>query len=122
MISSASDATTTRAAGIAECTDKDPSGTGSPRRVVTFTHGDVKVAVVSLDVSDAGALDALTPAEREVAALAAIGWTNLAIARFRGTAVRTVANQMASILRKQGVGSRYELAERLALCPLGEGS
>jgi DNA-binding CsgD family transcriptional regulator len=65
-------------------------------------------------------MDALTQAEREVAVLAAAGLSNLAIARCKGKALRTVANQMASILSKLSVGSRYELAARLALCPLEE--
>jgi|HubBroStandDraft_4_1064222.scaffolds.fasta_scaffold440022_2 DNA-binding NarL/FixJ family response regulator len=60
------------------------------------------------------AIDTLSPAEREVAVLAAAGLTNLAIAKYRGKAVRTIANQMASILCKLGVGSRYDLAARFA--------
>lgn len=52
----------------------------------------------------------LSPAEREVAALAREGLSNAEIARARGVAVRTIANQLASIFRKLGVGSRVELA------------
>lgn len=122
MNRTASGVTAAGGAGTAEGEDADARTSGSEGRVVTFTHGDIKVAVVSLSQSDGVSLDLLTPAEQEVAALAAIGWSNLAIARFRGTAVRTVANQMASILRKQRLGSRYELAARLALRPLPEGS
>jgi DNA-binding NarL/FixJ family response regulator len=68
----------------------------------------------STSVQGGGAMDTLSPAEREVAVLAAAGLTNLAIAKYRGKAVRTIANQMASILSKLGLGSRYELAARLA--------
>jgi len=59
---------------------------------------------------DGAAIDTLTPAEREVAALAATGLSNLAIATCTGKAVRTVANQMASIFGKLRVGSRRDLA------------
>jgi DNA-binding NarL/FixJ family response regulator len=52
----------------------------------------------------------LSPAEREVMRLALAGCDNRAIAAARGVAPRTVANQMASIFRKLGIGSRIELA------------
>lgn len=55
---------------------------------------------------------ALTLAEAEVAALAIRGLSNAAIAEARGTSGRTVANQMAAVLRKLGIGSRRELAAR----------
>lgn len=61
---------------------------------------------------DVGA--SLAPAEREVARLAADGLSNEEIARARGTAARTIANQLASIYRKLGVGSRVELIALLA--------
>lgn len=57
-------------------------------------------------------LSGLTAAEREVASLLVAGATNAEIARERGAALRTVANQVASILRKAGVSSRYELVAR----------
>lgn len=56
----------------------------------------------------------LTAAETEVARLAARGLSNAEIAARRNVSVRTVANQMASILRKLGVSSRRELAVRYA--------
>jgi DNA-binding CsgD family transcriptional regulator len=87
-------------------------------RVITFRVADVQFAVLSVPLHDAAAMDGLTQAEREVAVLAAAGLSNLAIARCKGKALRTVANQMASIMSKLRVGSRYELAARLALCPL----
>ena len=52
----------------------------------------------------------LSPAEGHVAHLAAAGHTNRGIAGLRGTAERTVANQLASIFRKLGVASRADLA------------
>jgi DNA-binding CsgD family transcriptional regulator len=51
----------------------------------------------------------LTSAEREVVRRALAGESNPEIARGRGTSTRTVANQMASVFRKLGVGSRLEL-------------
>lgn len=54
----------------------------------------------------------LSPAERDVALLLLQGRDNASIARLRGTAVRTIANQVASIFAKLGVHSRSELAVR----------
>jgi len=51
----------------------------------------------------------LTPAEAEVARLAAAGLSSGQIAGRRGTAIRTVANQLAGVYRKLGVGSRTQL-------------
>lgn len=56
----------------------------------------------------------LTEAERDVARLVAKGMSNAAIAEARGTHVRTVANQLASLFRKLGVASRAELRAALA--------
>jgi DNA-binding NarL/FixJ family response regulator len=52
----------------------------------------------------------LTAAERHVASLATAGMKNAAIAKHRCTSELTVANQMASILRKLRLRSRCELA------------
>jgi DNA-binding CsgD family transcriptional regulator len=57
---------------------------------------------------------ALTPAEAEVAALAAAGLSNAEIGASRGAAARTVANQLARAFRKLGVRSRAELCVRLS--------
>jgi len=56
----------------------------------------------------------LSVAEREILPLLLAGRSNLDIARQRGTSRRTVANQVASILRKLGVSSRVHLAAALA--------
>lgn len=56
----------------------------------------------------------LSPSEAEVALLAIRGLSNAQIAAHRGTSVRTVANQMASVLRKLELASRRELASRYA--------
>jgi DNA-binding CsgD family transcriptional regulator len=88
-----------------------------PPGIATFEIRGERFAVLSVPLWDAGALDALTTAEREVAFFAAAGMTNASIARTRNTSSRTTANQMASILSKMRVGSRYGLVARLALCP-----
>ncbi|MEV6561531.1 LuxR C-terminal-related transcriptional regulator [Nocardia sp. NPDC051756] len=59
----------------------------------------------------------LSPAEGEVAILAAAGWTNSAIAVRRGISTRTVDAQVASVLQKLSIGSRAEIGE-LAPRPL----
>ncbi|MGA9522244.1 MAG: helix-turn-helix transcriptional regulator [Myxococcaceae bacterium] len=51
----------------------------------------------------------LSAAEAEVVRGALAGLSNLQIAAQRGTATRTVANQLASVFRKMGVQSRHEL-------------
>ncbi len=56
---------------------------------------------------------ALPAALAHVASLAIDGLDNAAIARARGTSVRTVAKQLETIYRRLGIGSRIELA---ALC------
>lgn len=55
----------------------------------------------------------LTEAERAVVEGICAGRSNAAIAAMRGTSVRTVANQVASLLRKLGVGSRHELVAKM---------
>jgi DNA-binding NarL/FixJ family response regulator len=52
----------------------------------------------------------LTAAERDVLELLRRGMSNAEIARLRARSARTVANQVASILRKSGVPSRRGLA------------
>ena len=54
----------------------------------------------------------LAPAEREVVRALLAGDKNADIANRRGRAVRTVANQVASVFSKLGVRSRGELAAR----------
>jgi DNA-binding CsgD family transcriptional regulator len=56
----------------------------------------------------------LTEAERAVSLLTLKGFANEEIAALRGASHRTVANQLQSIYRKLGVGSRVELAHKLA--------
>lgn len=56
----------------------------------------------------------LSKAERAVLERVVRGESNAAIARARKTSVRTIANQVASLLRKTGAASRYELIKRYA--------
>jgi DNA-binding NarL/FixJ family response regulator len=69
-----------------------------------------RLVVLSAPTEITGALAKLTPAERDIALDVVEGSSNAAIARKRKRAVRTVANQLAAIFRKLGVGSRAELA------------
>jgi DNA-binding CsgD family transcriptional regulator len=78
---------------------------------------DTEVAVLRLPLCPLALPAGLTPSERAVALLAARGASNAEIARARGTSARTVANQLAEVFRKLGVGSRSELAALAA----GEG-
>lgn len=59
-------------------------------------------------------LPELTPAEDDVFKLLVRGASNRAIAAARKASVRTVANQVANVLRKLKVESRYELMARYA--------
>jgi DNA-binding NarL/FixJ family response regulator len=60
------------------------------------------------------ALAKLPPGEAAVARLAASGFSNKEIALARKRSERTIANQLASIYRKLGVGSRANLTAYLA--------
>ncbi|WP_080964233.1 helix-turn-helix transcriptional regulator [Rhodopseudomonas palustris] len=55
-------------------------------------------------------LYALTPREREVAALASAGHSNKSIARMLATSPWTIKNQMRAALQKAGVRNRTELS------------
>lgn len=77
--------------------------------------GDPEIAVLSFTPSKN---PRLTGAECEVALAVARGLSNAEIARERGASVRTVANQVAAILKKLGVSSRVELATRIKISDL----
>jgi len=81
-------------------------------RATRFTVGDDELAVISFPLPDARNTP-LSRAEMQVAALMALGLSNAEIARRRGRSIRTVANQVASILRKLGARSRVEATARL---------
>ncbi len=94
---------------------RDAGGKPHPdARATRFVLGGEELFVLSVPLGSGGAVAALTPAERDVATLVASGAKNAEIARRRGTSVRTVANQLASIYRKLGVSSRAELVRKLS--------
>lgn len=83
------------------------------RRGSSFVVGRDEYCVVSVPFEPAPGFLGLTAAEIEVAKLAVSGLSNRAIAEKRGSSVRTVANQMASVLQKLGATSRVQVAARL---------
>src|SRR5262245_8292819 len=82
-------------------------------RATRFTVGDVDIAVLSVPAHVVSDDVNLTAAERDVARLLARGLSNARIARLRRTSTRTVANQVASLLRKVGAESRADLVRHL---------
>ena len=60
----------------------------------------------------------LTRAERAIALLIIAGEPNACIASARRVSLRTVANQIAALLKKLGVSSRTELAARFSAADL----
>jgi len=79
----------------------------SGRRVHHFTHLDGDYLAVSVAI-EARPLP-LTPAELAVARLVARGLDNAEIARHRQRSVRTIANQVAAIMRKLALSRRAQL-------------
>lgn len=72
---------------------------------------DAELVLVSAPA--ASLAPALPAAERDVARLVARGLSNREIAAIRGTSTRTVANQVAAIMKKLGAASRVAIAARL---------
>ncbi len=90
-----------------------------PARALRIRIGDRQYVLLSIQDGPAqeeppasSPVPRLTPAERDVASALLRGLSNDAIAVHRGSAPRTVANQIASLYRKLGVRSRAELAAR----------
>jgi DNA-binding CsgD family transcriptional regulator len=101
--------------GAMDC--EEPPDAQVPGAVETrhLQLGGVELVVLSFAaVPDRLPAD-LSTAEREVLRWLLQGETNAQVAARRQTAVRTAANQVASIFRKIGVTSRAELAARLSL-------
>jgi len=79
------------------------------------THLNDRLVLVSVPIAtelDAPDAAALTQSERAVAALAASGLSNQAIARRRRCSARTVANQLSAVYEKLGLKSRRQLRAR----------
>lgn len=89
-------------------------------RVALFSAGDA-LFVVSSEPLDGALTARLSASERAVAALVVEGLDNASIARARGRSLRTIANQVAAVLRKVGVGSRVELAALFSREDCGQG-
>lgn len=86
---------------------------GEPRDVEV--GGETLTAIVPAGAPPvAPAAELLTAAELAVARLAARGQSSARIAATRGVSERTIANQLASVYGKLSIGSRSELARRLA--------
>lgn len=79
-----------------------------------FGQGLEELAVAAADVEDHIHDPRLTETERGIVSRVLRGETNAAIAAARGTSPRTVANQVARVFKKLGVGSRSELAAYVA--------
>jgi DNA-binding CsgD family transcriptional regulator len=85
-------------------------------------QAEVEVAVLQIDDVELVVLGLraevpvpeLSDAEQGVVQLVLDGCSNQEVARRRGASVKTVANQLQMIYRKLGIGSRFELATRLA--------
>lgn len=98
----------------------DSSGDRSPplpAGLVVF-HIDTpgsRFALLSYEVGECTQLPPLSDAERAVMIAVLRGRSNAQIAAARGTATRTVANQVRRLFEKLGVRSRAELAARLRL-------
>jgi DNA-binding NarL/FixJ family response regulator len=72
--------------------------------------GDDEYAVFQWDIDEPA--PGLTAAERSILGHVAAGASNADIARARGSSSRTVANQVASLLKKLGASSRFDLIRR----------
>jgi DNA-binding NarL/FixJ family response regulator len=81
-------------------------------RASSFRWNSEDFAVISYSLPCSGSAVELTAAEREVLELVLLGESNAGIAHCRKRSQRTVANQVAAILRKLGLSSRNELAWR----------
>ena len=75
-------------------------------------QGENEVVLLSFTPSDRARL---TEAERDVALAVTRGLSNAEIAKLRAGAPRTIANQVATIMKKLGVCSRVELAARFGV-------
>ena len=82
---------------------------GPPPNLVAERIDD-ELVVFSWDIAEPP--QALTSAERDVLTRVVRGESNQAIASARNTSVRTIANQVASLLRKCAAASRFDLIRR----------
>lgn len=83
-------------------------------RASAFQLGEVEYMVLSVPAPKRALPKTLTAAERVVLEGLLGGLSNGQIAAARGVSVRTVANQVAAVLKKSGAASRMELVRKLA--------
>jgi DNA-binding CsgD family transcriptional regulator len=94
---------------------KGPNGKGGEPlvpaglRAARFRLEGDELAVLSFPLASVALPDCLSAAERDVALKVIAGKSNAEIAAARGTAARTVANQVASLFKKLKVRSRQEI-------------
>jgi DNA-binding CsgD family transcriptional regulator len=86
----------------------------------TVTLGGQDHLLISAERSDRNLTSALTAAERDIVRLILDGCSNESIASARGSAPRTIANQLGCVFRKLGVSGRIELLVCLARLQLGQ--
>jgi serine/threonine protein kinase/DNA-binding NarL/FixJ family response regulator len=83
-------------------------------KVDTFEADGRHYVAISVPELDPSVLHELTEAERSVALLLVAGLNQHDIATERGTSPSTIANQIAAISRKLGIGGRFALIRRWA--------
>jgi serine/threonine protein kinase/DNA-binding NarL/FixJ family response regulator len=83
-------------------------------KVDTFEADGRHYVAISVPELDPSVLHELTDAERSVALLLVAGLNQHDIASERGTSPSTIANQIAAISRKLGIGGRFALIRRWA--------
>jgi len=83
--------------------------------VARRAHDELEATGERLRPRLASGLESLTPSERRVAAMAAEGKSNRAIAQELFLTVKTIEAHLSSAYRKLDIGSRSELPEALAI-------
>jgi DNA-binding CsgD family transcriptional regulator/tetratricopeptide (TPR) repeat protein len=87
---------------------------GGATRVAELAHAELVATGARPRRRRASGVDALTPSERRIAAMAASGLSNREIAQGLFVTLRTVEMHMSSVFRKLGVKGRTELPAALA--------
>jgi len=101
--------------GVARFGNVAPFGDDLRRMLVAITtHLSVHLARLDITNAESHLLARLTNRQREVAALAARGCTNVEIAELLEMSENTVKKHLKDIYERAGVDSRTELANRLA--------
>ncbi|MGH8881020.1 MAG: response regulator transcription factor, partial [Stackebrandtia sp.] len=87
----------------------------SPERyeLLHYFQGTLTMPAVGTVEAKDSLWQGLSAAERDIAILVAAGWTNSAVATRRGTSVRTVDAQVASIRRKLDAADRSAVVHRI---------